>query len=90
MNIRVSPRILNFFLHNIMIHVPHHVDMRIPFYNLEKAADHIRNHYPGIVRDVPIGIRDYLRTTRLCKLYDFESEIWMDYREKSPTLHAAP
>jgi omega-6 fatty acid desaturase (delta-12 desaturase) len=90
---RVSPRFLNFFLHHIMIHVPHHVDARIPFYNLEKAADHIHDHYPGIVRDVPIRLRDYLRTTRLCKLYDFEAERWVDYSGRyassssSPTAH---
>ena len=30
---------LNFFLHWIMVHVPHHVDMRIPMYNLELATD---------------------------------------------------
>ena len=80
---RVSPRVLNIFLHNIMIHLPHHVDTRIPFYNLEKAAEHIHDHYPGIVRDVPIRVRDYLRTTRVCKLYDFESELWVDYKGNS-------
>ena len=90
MTFRVSPRVLNVFLHDIMLHVPHHVDMRIPFYNLDKAAKHIHDHYPGIVRDVPIRLRDYLRATRLCKLYDFESEIWLDYQGNSVTLHAAP
>ena len=87
---RVSPKVLNIFLHDIMIHVPHHVDMRIPFYNLDKAAGHIHDHYPEIVRDMPLRLRDYLRATHLCKLYDFESEIWLDYHGNSATAHAAP
>jgi omega-6 fatty acid desaturase (delta-12 desaturase) len=77
---RVSPKLLNIFLHDCMIHAPHHVDMRIPFYNLHKAAEHIHNHYPGTVRDLPIRLRHYLRATRLCKLYDFEAERWLDYQ----------
>lgn len=77
---RVSPKLLDIFLHHIMIHVPHHVDTRIPFYNLEKAAEHLHKQYPDVVRDVPLRIHDYIRTTRLCKLYDFESEVWLDYK----------
>lgn len=77
---RVSPKLLDIFLHHIMIHVPHHVDARIPFYHLEKAAERLKDKYPGVVRDVPLRVRDYLRITRLCKLYDFDSEIWLDYK----------
>lgn len=77
---RVSPRILNIFLHDIMIHVPHHVDTRIPFYNLNKAAAHIRQNYPGVVKDTVLRLGDYIRATRRCKLYDFDHEVWMDYR----------
>ena len=82
---RVSPRLLNIFLHHIMIHVPHHVDTRIPFYNLEKDAKHLHGQYPGVVRDVPLRVRDYFRTTRLCKLYDFEMEKWLDYKAGNKT-----
>src|SRR5262249_39714195 len=35
------PAWLNVFYHNIFLHVPHHVDMRIPFYHLREAADAI-------------------------------------------------
>ena len=33
---------------------------------------------------------DYLRATRLCKLYDFELERWMDYRGNIATWQTAP
>ena len=48
-NFRI-PAWLNVFFHNIFIHIPHHVDPRIPFYNLPKAAEAIRRHYPFSVR----------------------------------------
>lgn len=79
------PRILNIFLHDIMIHVPHHVDGRIPFYNLKKAAEHLHRAYPGIVRDVKLKFRDYLNATRRCKLYDFKREFWTDYQGRLAT-----
>ena len=44
--LRTAPG-MNFFLHWIMVHIPHHVDMRIPMYNLELAADAIKAGVPG-------------------------------------------
>ncbi|HTO53715.1 MAG TPA: fatty acid desaturase [Myxococcota bacterium] len=70
---------LNFFYHNIFLHVPHHVDMRIPFYHLSEAADAIRANFGDVVREHAFGLRDYLRTTRACKLYDFATQSWHGY-----------
>jgi omega-6 fatty acid desaturase (delta-12 desaturase) len=70
------PRILNFVWHNIFVHVPHHVDMRIPFYKLPAAADAIKQAFPGVVIDHKFSMRQHLRTTRKCKLYNFETGTW--------------
>ena len=59
------------------MHVPHHVDMRIPFYELPRAAKAIRDAFPDTVREQRFTIRAYLRTTRNCKLYDFERGTWL-------------
>ncbi len=75
-----APRWLNLFYHNIFLHVPHHVDMRIPFYNLPRAVAALREHYAGVIRERGYSVRDYLRTTRACKLFDFERGVWCDYR----------
>jgi len=72
---------LNLFYHNIFLHVPHHVDMRIPFYKLDEAAEAIRARFGDVVREKDFSFADYLRTTRYCKLYDFESERWLRYDE---------
>jgi omega-6 fatty acid desaturase (delta-12 desaturase) len=81
-----APKGLDFFLHWIMIHIPHHVDMRIPMYNLELAADAIRDAYPDIVHDEPLRFRTFIANTRQCKLYDFDTQEWLTYPQASARL----
>lgn len=74
------PRLVNgLWFHNIFIHVPHHVDTRIPFHQLPAAAAAITNAYPGTVRSSRFSVGQYLRATRACKLYDFEAGQWLPY-----------
>jgi omega-6 fatty acid desaturase (delta-12 desaturase) len=77
-NLRI-PRALNFFLHNIFVHVPHHVDMRIPFYRLPDAMRSIEARFPGTAITRKLRLRDYVSTTSDCKLYDFEAGSWSRY-----------
>ena len=75
-----TPRLMNrLWFHNIFIHVPHHVDARIRFDKLPKAARAIAAAYPKTVHSSRLSIRQYLRTTRACKLYDFEAGRWLSY-----------
>jgi omega-6 fatty acid desaturase (delta-12 desaturase) len=78
--LRVPPG-MNFFFHWIMIHTPHHVDMRIPMYNLEKAARAIEDAFPNVVHDEPWRFGDFRRATKACKLYDFDGGRWLTYAE---------
>jgi omega-6 fatty acid desaturase (delta-12 desaturase) len=80
--LRVS-KLLDLFFHQIMIHVPHHVDVRIPMYNLEMAAEAIAKAFPETMHDEPLRFRDFVRNTRQCKLYDFDAGRWFTYREAS-------
>jgi omega-6 fatty acid desaturase (delta-12 desaturase) len=74
------PRAINWlWFHNIFVHVPHHVDARIPFHKLPEAARHIIAAFPDVVRSAKFRVREYLRTTRACKLYDFEAGLWVRY-----------
>ena len=88
-NIRL-PAVLNIFFHNIFIHIPHHVDPRIPFYNLPAAAAAIKQNYQSLVHDQPLKLRDYLRATKRCKLYDFENEAWFNYRGEPAASNIGP
>ncbi len=79
------PRLVNrLWMHNIMVHVPHHVDARIPFHQLPAAAAAITRSYPSTVRSSRLSMRAYLRTTRACKLYDFEAGRWLPYAAARP------
>jgi len=70
----------DFFFHWIMVHVPHHVDMRIPCYRLREAARAIKSAFPDQVIEQPIRVRDYIRSVRACKLHDFETGRWLTYK----------
>lgn len=76
-----APRGLDFFVHWIMVHVPHHVDMRIPMYHLETAAAAIKAAYPDEVIEKPLRFRDFMANTRACKLYDFDEGRWYTYAD---------
>jgi omega-6 fatty acid desaturase (delta-12 desaturase) len=84
------PAWLNFFYHNIFLHVPHHVDMRIPFYHLAEAADVIRGKFGDVVRERDFHFADYFQATRACKLYDFGTQSWHGYeaRRAEPLVSA--
>lgn len=75
---------LNFFYHNIFLHVAHHVDTRIPFYGLPAATQALREHYGDVLIERKLSLRSYLRTTRRCKLFDFETRTWHGYGEPRP------
>ena len=74
-----GPPGFDLFFHWIMVHLPHHVDMRIPCYRLPLAARAIAEAFPEEVVERPIRWRDYRRATRACKLHDFETGTWSTY-----------
>jgi omega-6 fatty acid desaturase (delta-12 desaturase) len=80
------PRWVNrLWFHNIFVHVPHHVDVRIPFHQLPKASAAIAAAFPETVRTAKLSVRSYLRATGQCKLYDFDRGTWLRYSEAMAT-----
>jgi omega-6 fatty acid desaturase (delta-12 desaturase) len=82
-----APLGLDFFLHWILEHSPHHVDMRIPMYHLKAAGQAIAENFP--VTERKLRLRDIWANTRACKLYDFDNHVWLTYREAA-ALNAPP
>ncbi len=76
--LRMPPGV-NLVFHWIFVHMPHHVDMRIPCYHLEEAAEAIIDVYPDRVHERRFRWRDYLQATRCCKVYDFNAGTWLPY-----------
>ncbi|MGZ4728356.1 MAG: fatty acid desaturase [Acidimicrobiales bacterium] len=86
-----APWVLDLFFHKIFVHVPHHVDMRLPFYGLEPAAEAIKAEFPDVVHDEKLRFRDFVANSRQCKLYDFAEGRWMTYDEAmSAVITASP
>jgi len=79
-------RPFDIFLHNIFTHVPHHVDVRIPYYHLDQAQEAIEAKYPHLVLDEPLRLRTYRATTKACKLFDFDEGRWYSYRNARPLM----
>ena len=74
-----GPRGFDPLFHSIMVHLPHHVDMRIPCYRLADAARAIAAEFPDYVDQRPLRLSDYARSVRECKLYDFDAGHWAAY-----------
>jgi len=68
------------FASNIMDHVAHHVDPRIPLARLKQAQDHLEQVLPGQIVVQEFCVRELRATLRRCKLYDYEAHCWIDYR----------
>jgi len=76
-----SSKIVSMLLHNIMTHVPHHLDTRIPFYNLPRAHESLRNEYKRYFHEYRFRWRYLYMVFKRCKLYDFELNTWMTFKE---------
>lgn len=68
-------------VHNIMIHIPHHVEPRIPFYRLKAAYADLQREYGEYLHEYRFRWRTVWTIFRRCKLYDFESKTWYSFRE---------
>jgi acyl-lipid omega-6 desaturase (Delta-12 desaturase) len=74
-------RLSELLVHNIMIHVPHHVEPRIPFYRLKAAYADLQKEYGEYLHEYRFRWRTMGMVFRRCKLYDFENKVWYSFRE---------
>ena len=89
-NVESSTRIylplgLHKLFHNILEHTAHHVDPRIPLYNLPDSQQKLKEAFPAAVVEEMLLIRYVWRLFRTCQLYDYEGQRWLRYNgEPSP------
>ena len=74
------PWFFNIVLLNIYIHLPHHVHMKIPCYNLRRALEEMKKGYKDVIVERNTLFLDYLTSTSYCKLIDSETGEWHSYK----------
>jgi omega-6 fatty acid desaturase (delta-12 desaturase) len=79
------PAWTRFFASNIMDHVAHHADARIPLVRLPEAQARIEELFPDQVIVQEWSVAALLGILRQCKLYDYAAHRWLDF-EGRPTL----
>jgi omega-6 fatty acid desaturase (delta-12 desaturase) len=81
----VFPRWIEVLLHNIMEHTAHHVDTKVPLYNLTGAQRQLEDTFGDEVITEPFSLAGLRRTFASCCLYDFESHRWLDFDGRPTT-----
>lgn len=71
-------------LHNIMDHTAHHVDPKIPLYNLPAQQTRLEGAFANEIVIEPWNLLAFARTLRACKLYDYENHRWLAF-DGTPT-----
>lgn len=76
------PRWYDLLSHNIMQHQAHHISPRIPWFRLRRAQMLLTPMLgPKAIVD-KMGLRYVLRLTKICQLYDYDSNRWLTYTGK--------
>jgi omega-6 fatty acid desaturase (delta-12 desaturase) len=78
------PRPIELFLNNILDHTAHHVDPKIPLYNLPSAQRNLETAYPANIKVVPWTLQGFRTTFAVCRLYDYENHRWLNF-DGTPT-----
>jgi omega-6 fatty acid desaturase (delta-12 desaturase) len=77
------------FFHYILVHTPHHLDSRIPYYRLPAAWRELKPAVADLdVLEYRLSLRAVRTCFRECKLYDYESGRW--WRFGLPAAAPAP
>jgi omega-6 fatty acid desaturase (delta-12 desaturase) len=82
------PWLIEFVLNNIMQHTAHHVDPRIPLYNLKESQAELERKFADAMVVEHWTLRGYRDLFRICQLYDYEGRQWLDF-DGRPTLARA-
>jgi len=79
------PWLMRMMFHNINEHTAHHINPRVPLYELKTAQDQVRDYLAGDVLVVKWRPRVTFDTLRRCKLYDFDNHCWLDFAGRPTT-----
>ncbi|NES81862.1 MAG: fatty acid desaturase, partial [Moorea sp. SIO2B7] len=67
------PRWVEFLCHDINVHIPHHISTGIPWYNLRKAHQSLKENWGGYLYECKFSWSLMKKITDNCHLYDAEN-----------------
>ncbi len=76
-----SSRVWEYLTHNILVHTPHHVDTRIPFYRLRQASADLAGRFDDQITTYRFRWGTVRRIFRTCQLYDFDAHRWYRFAD---------
>lgn len=74
-------RVTELLTHRILVHVPHHVDVRVPFYQLAPAYEAIKADWGPYLHEYRFSWSAIRSIFRSCQLFDFETKTWHRFGE---------
>ncbi|XP_057969783.1 omega-6 fatty acid desaturase, chloroplastic-like [Malania oleifera] len=77
------PSWVEFFIHDINFHVPHHISPRIPFYNLRAAHQLLRDHWGKYLNETTWSWRLMKTIMTTCHVYS-EEKNYSTFDELAP------
>ena len=63
----------------IMEHTAHHLQPKIPLYNLKTAQAELHRRTGGHIPQVSAAVSAIRDTLQACKLYDYGRRCWLDF-----------
>jgi omega-6 fatty acid desaturase (delta-12 desaturase) len=81
----IFPWRIGSLLLNIMEHTAHHIDPRIPLYNLPSSQRTVCNIFSEDVIQSKFTLSNLLRIMAACQLYDYHNRRWLDFTGRPTT-----
>jgi len=78
--VRSNP-VVETLLHNILIHPPHHIDTRLPFYRLKQAYGELTPVFGRYICEYRLGWSTVRQIFATCQLYDYDTHTWHRFGE---------
>jgi omega-6 fatty acid desaturase (delta-12 desaturase) len=75
----IFPAPFRVLLRHVMEHTAHHADPAVPLYRLGGAQQALEHAYRRDIVRVRWSPAGFLRTLRVCRLYDYAAHRWVDY-----------
>jgi acyl-lipid omega-6 desaturase (Delta-12 desaturase) len=73
------PPLLDRMLYGLLDHSAHHLDVKAPFYRLREVQAQLDHLLNGRNVEVRWSWQEFLHTTRVCKLFDYERGCWTGF-----------